>query len=255
MRTSLSYHEYQRYKATAYELLDKISLEAKKTISDLSYKDVISYFENNYPIIFNFYDFDEFGAFYPELPPLEPSIKDIKFKGLVKNQRLSYQPKFLCDNCSGMTYPDLDRNRYVVCVSQRTPVKGRVIFTILHELSHIYCHLENAKQDNIYLSLTADKMMGNYPPELLSLEQEANTVASILYLTTEKLIKSFQKRLSFEGLANENDISTPALHNRLMDFLMYEVRYSESYALKLVLDYRKGGDWLFSAPRLSELLK
>lgn len=250
MRARLSYDDYQKFKYTAYQILNKVSDYFERELSELSYTHIISYFEKHYPIIFNFYDFDEFGELYPELPPAIPTGNEIKFKNLVKKQSFSYQSKYLCDNCSGMTYPDIEKHRYVVSIGQRKATKGRIIFTILHELSHIFCHLEKAKANGIYLSLATSKMIGNYPPELLVLEQEADTVASILYLSDEKIKKALSQRRTFEEIRQANSISTSALHNRLMDFLMYHVGYSESYSLKFVLDYRKGGTQIHTAPRM-----
>lgn len=248
-------HEYFKHKETAYQILNRVAAFSKLPLSDLSYSHIISYFEEHYPIIFNFYDFDEFGAFYPELPPALPSNKEIKFKNLVKRKSFTYQSKYICENCAGMTYPDTERNRYVVSISQRKATKGRIIFTILHELSHIFCHLAHSQNSSIYLSLATDKMIGNYPPDLLALEQEADTVASLLYLPDEKLGKAIQFGKSFADLQTETDISTPALHNRLMDYLTHTVGYSNSYSLKFVMDYRKGGDLIFNAPKLNKFLE
>lgn len=255
MKQRLTRQEFLKYKETAYQILNKAARYFEKPLADLTHTNIISYFEENYPIIFNFYDFDEFGAQYPELPPAIPTNKEIKYKNLVKNQTFSYQERYLCDNCAGMTYPDIERNRFVVSISQRKATKGRIIFTILHELSHIFCHLEQRQSDSIYLSLATDKMVGNYPPELLALEQEADTVASILYLSDERLSKAFRSKMTFLDLQKETDISNPALHNRLMDFLTHTVGYSQSYSLKFVLDYRKGGQQIFQAPKLNKFLE
>lgn len=255
LRQQLTRQEYFKYKEKAYQILHKVSDYFGIELAKLSYSDVISYFESQYTLLFHFYDFDDLGALYPELPPAIPSNKEIKYKTLVKKQHFSYQSKHLCEKCAGMTYPDLDKHRYVISISQWKATKGRIIFTILHELSHIICHLEQQPNHHIYLSLKTDKMTGNYPPELLVLESEADTVASILYISDERLSTALQLNQSFSEIRKETNISTSALHNRMMDYLVHTIGYSRNYALKFILDYRNGGTQLFNAPKLKEYVR
>ncbi|HEM3502194.1 TPA: hypothetical protein U1B20_000469 [Streptococcus suis] len=41
----------------------------------------------------------------------------------------------------------------------------------------------------------------------------------------------------------------------LFDFLTHTVGYSQSYSLKFVLDYRKGDQQIFQAPKLGQFLQ
>ena len=106
----------------------------------------------------------------------------IKYRGLVSNQTVTYTDRVLCESCAGLTVPDLDLERYIIYINQHTNTKGRVIFTILHELSHIYCHLANAQHQPIYMSLMSKNASEKYPEELILIEKEADTVALNLIL-------------------------------------------------------------------------
>lgn len=242
----LTREQYFEYHSKAYQILNHIEKEK----GSISYQDVIKYFEQRYLILFNFLDYDEMKERYPELPDYQPTDKDIKYRGLVANRTVTYTDKVLCESCSGMTVPDLDLKRYIIYINQHTNTKGRVIFTILHELSHIYCHLTYTQHQPIYMSLMSKNASEKYPEELIPIEKEADTVASILYLTDERLKKALITRENFESIQRETHISKPALHNRLMNYLVYNLQYAESYALKLVMNYRQGGDQIFNILRL-----
>ena len=242
----LTSEQYFDYHDKAYQILNQIN----KAIDKISYKDVIAYFEANYPVLFNFLDYDEFGELYPELPEYVPTEKDIKYKKLVSNQTVTYTDRVICESCAGMTIPDMDLQRYVIFINQHTNTTGRVIFTILHELSHIYCHLTNTQNQSVYMSLMSKNASEKYPDDLIPMEKEADTVASILYLTDERIRRALVDKESFISLQEETHISKPALHNRLMNYLIYNLQYAESYALKLVLNYRQGGDQIFNILRL-----
>ena len=242
----LTREQYFKYHNKAYQILSQIEKETES----ISYHDVIKYFEQRYPILFNFIDYDEMKEYYPELQDYQPTDKDIKYRGLVSNQTVTYTDRVLCESCAGLTVPDLELERYIIYINQHTNTKGRVIFTILHELSHIYCHLANAQHQPIYMSLMSKNASEKYPEELILIEKEADTVASILYLTDERLRKALIARESFESIQYETNISKPALHNRLMNYLIYNLQYAESYALKLVLNYRQGGEQIFNILRL-----
>ncbi|HGC6824710.1 TPA: ImmA/IrrE family metallo-endopeptidase [Streptococcus agalactiae] len=244
--TPLSREQYFDYHNKAYQIISSID----KMKENVSYQDVIKHFEQNYPILFNFLDYDEMKERYPELPDYHPTDKDIKYRGLVSNRTVTYTDRVLCESCAGLTVPDLDLGRYIIYINQHTNTKGRVIFTILHELSHIHCHLNQTENQPIYMSLMSKNASEKYPKELIPIEKEADTVASILYLTDERLKKALTTRESFEDIQRETDISKPALHNRLMNYLIYNLQYAESYPLKLVLNYRQGGGQIFNILRL-----
>ena len=242
----LTREQYFEYHEKAYQILSQIG----KDKDSIRYQDVIRYFEQHYPILFNFLDYDEMKERFPELPDYQPTDADVKYRGLVANRTVTFTDKVLCESCAGLTVPDLELGRYIIYINQHTNTKGRVIFTILHELSHIYCHLAHTQHQPIYMSLMSKNAGEKYPEELIPIEKEADTVASILYLTDERLRKALITRETFESIQHETHISKPALHNRLMNYLIYNLQYAESYALKLVMNYRQGGDQIFNILRL-----
>lgn len=242
----LTREQYFNYHEKAYQILNQINQDN----ATMTFKDVINFFEKNFPILFTFLDYDEMKERYPELPDYIPSKKDIKYRNLVNNQTVTFTEKVICESCAGLTIPDKDLGRYVVYINQHTNTKGRVIFTILHELSHIYCHLENQNDKAIYMSLMSKNASEKYPDELVPIEKEADIVASILYITDERIKIALVNQKTFQQLQDETYISKPALHNRLMNYLMNNLSYAESYALQLVLNYRQGGELIFNIPRL-----
>lgn len=242
----LTREQYFEYHGKAYQILSQIGKEKES----IHYQDVIRYFEQHYPILFNFLDYDEMKEHFPELPDYQPTDADIKYRGLVANRTVTFTDKVLCESCAGLTVPDLELGRYIIYINQHTNTKGRVIFTMLHELSHIYCHLKDNQSPSVYMSLMSKNASEKYPEELIPIEKEADTVASILYLTDERLRKALITRENFESIQRETHISKPALHNRLMNYLIYNLQCAENYALKLVMNYRQGGDQIFNILRL-----
>ncbi|MGT2928445.1 ImmA/IrrE family metallo-endopeptidase, partial [Streptococcus danieliae] len=156
---------------------------------------------------------------------------------LTNNSLLTQVDHCLCSVCSGMTIPDFETGRFIVYINQDV-VKSRVMFTILHELTHIYCHLMDSNYEAVLVSKTTSSYSDTYPPEVVPLEDEANTIASILFLNDQQLLKSIKNKLTFEQLKEVSQMSTPALHNRLMNFLMYNCHCQEYYALRIVRLYR-----------------
>ncbi|WP_369913436.1 hypothetical protein [Streptococcus merionis] len=53
-----------------------------------------------------------------------------------------------------------------------------------------------------------------------------------------------------KSIQRDTHISKPALHNRLMNYLVYNLQYAESYSLKLIMNYRQGGEQIFNILRL-----
>lgn len=92
----LTREQYFKYHNKAYQILSQIEKETER----ISYHDVIKYFEKRYPILFNFIDYDEMKEYYPELQDYQPTDKDIKYKGLVSNQTVTYTDRVLCESCA-----------------------------------------------------------------------------------------------------------------------------------------------------------
>ncbi|VUX19269.1 Uncharacterised protein [Streptococcus pasteurianus] len=139
-----------------------------------------------------------------------------------------------------MTYDCSDR--YVVYINQR-PILGRVMYAILHELSHIFAHFEGNKKQRMYASMMSNVSnisTGNYPKELQPIEDEANTLASLFLLNDERLKNSILNGKNFNDLIRENYMSGAAIMNRLKNFLVYNYCIPIQEAVQIVLDYRNG---------------
>lgn len=205
---------YNQCLTKANLLLDQISEALNKPKIKITPLDIIGYFETNYNILFTF--FEE-----------SPSYKINKFEGLVKNSSFECVNIKLANRLPGFTYPS--NGRIVIMVNQTLP-RSRVIYTILHELCHLYFHnIEENKK------IFASKFYGNYSNNVLPYEDEANVIASILFCPTTKLESLFYNKYSFNKIALVTNMSKKALHNRLINYLYYILKLPRPQALELVL--------------------
>lgn len=205
---------YYQCLTKANTLLDQISKTFKKPKIKITPLDIIEYFEINYNILFTF--FEE-----------TPSHNINKFEGLVRNSSFECVNIKLANRLPGFTYPS--NGRIVIMVNQ-TLSRSRVIYTILHELCHLYFHnIEENKK------IFASKFYGNYSDNVLPYEDEANVIASILFCPTTKLESLFYNNYSFNKIVLVTNMSHKALHNRLMNYLFYILRLPRPQALELVL--------------------
>lgn len=205
---------YNQCLTKANTLLDQISKTLKKPKIKITPLDIIEYFEINYNILFTF--FEE-----------APSHNINKFEGLVRNSSFECVNIKLANRLPGFTYPS--NGRIVIMVNQTLP-RSRVIYTILHELCHLYFHnIEENKK------IFASKFYGNYSNSVLPYENEANVIASILFCPTTKLESLFYNNYSFNKIALVTNMSNKALHNRLINYLYYILRLPRPQALGLVL--------------------
>lgn len=226
---------YMRYHKNANRLLIDVAENFEISISQVRFEHIVNFFESNYNIIFVYFESD---LLYTWLPNKKPELK----YHLTSKNALKLVDYSFCSVCSGMTIPDFETGRYVVYINQDVN-KERVMFTILHELSHIYYHLMDSAYEKVLVSKTSSKYSESYPPEIAPLEDEANAVASILYLNDQQLLKHIKNGLTFEQLKEITQMSQSALHNRLMNFLMYNCHCEEYYALNIVMGYRGDDDF------------
>lgn len=205
---------YNQCLTKANTLLDQISKTLKKPKIKITPLDIIEYFEINYNILFIF--FEE-----------APSHNINKFEGLVRNSSFECVNIKLANRLPGFTYPS--NGRIVIMVNQTLP-RSRVIYTILHELCHLYFHnIEENKK------IFASKFYGNYSNSVLPYEDEANVIGSILFCPTPKLESLFYKNYYFNKMVLVTNMSHKALHNRLVNYLHYTLRLPRPQALELVL--------------------
>lgn len=226
---------YQRYHSNAYRMLADIAKYHEVQLSQVTFELIIEFFEDNFNIVFNYFESNLLYTWFPN------KKQELKYPLTTRNA-LSLVDSSFCNVCSGMTIPDFDTGRYLVYINQDV-VKGRVMFTLLHELTHIYCHLMDSEYEQVLVSKTSSSYSDSYPEHIAPLEEEANTIASILFLNDQQLLKHIKSGMAFEQLKEQSQMSPPALHNSLMNFLMYNCHCQEYYALSIVQAYKQDEDW------------
>lgn len=226
---------YKQYHKNAYHLLSDIAEFFKVDYSQLTFDMIVEFFEDKFNLLFIYFEPNLMYNWFPK------KKQELKFE-LTTNNLLKLVDYNFCSVCSGMTIPDLTNNRYVIYINQDV-VKSRVMFTILHELSHIYYHLNENNYIKVLASKTNSKYSESYPPEILPLEEEANTIASILFLNDHLLLKYIGQGLTFQQIKDISEMSGTALHNRFMNFLMYNFSCTEYYALSIIQSFKKGERW------------
>ena len=234
--------DYYLYQQKANFFLVEVSYYFNLPLSEITSKHVIDYFEKKYNILFIFLDVDQYEDYFRNIGGRQATKEDIKYRGLVNNCRVKFTSKEVCNSLSGMTMTYDHSDRYIVYINQRT-ILGRVMFSILHELSHIFAHFEGEKSQRMYASMmsnASDISTGCYPRELQPIEDEANTLASLFLLNDERLKASILTGKSFNDLIKENYMSGAAIMNRLKNFLVYNYCIPIQDAVRIALDYRNG---------------
>lgn len=233
--TRPSKETYLQYHTNATRLLLDVSEYCKVHVSQLTFDLIIEFFEANFNIRFVYFESDLMYKWFPD------KKQTIKYR-LTSKSTLSLVDSSFCNVCSGMTIPDFETQRFIVYINQDV-VKSRVMFTILHELVHIYFHLMSSVYDKVLVSKTSSNYSDSYPEEIAPLEDEANIIASILFLNDQKLLNYINIGTTFEQLIEASQMSKSALHNRLMNFLIYNCHCEEYYALSIVQAYKNDYDW------------
>lgn len=245
---------YKKYLQNALTLISKIAEYFSIAEEDITYKETIRYFESNYNIYFHYLAYDYALDFWADtdITEIEASQADVKFPDIVSSATIEYVDCVFLSKCSGLTIPFDDK--YFVSINQHNVPKSRVIFTILHELSHIYCHLENKDKKRVYVSLAGDHL-SKYPKEIIPFEDEANTVASLLFLNDKRLEKYLKNEMQFKEILKESGMSESALHNRIKNYFMYNLDFLECELLGMLLNYREGDDELLKVFNLKMMSK
>lgn len=242
----ISTEEYEAYFAKAKDLLVTISQSQGVERKNLSYHNVIAYFQNNFNIRFVFFDADpseDFGL-DESWPKTEKGLGWIKYKKLLQGADFEFLPRELVDRISGVTIPS--GGRTLIMINQDRPLT-RVIFTILHELCHLYFHVLDRRKNQVFVSLTNDKIEGKYSQELIPFENEANITASILFCPTEKLEYMIVNKCSFKDMCQITGMSSSAMHNRLLNYCEHVLHLTHPLALNYVCKLRNNDVGIYPA--------
>lgn len=237
--------EYNFYLEKANELLNTISFDLSKDIIDLSYQDIICYFQSNYNIHFAFFEanpleFPENNSW--EVDKIENDQSWIKHKNLISNASFEFLDNEIVERISGITIPHGDRT--LIFINQDRPFR-RIIFTILHELCHYYFHIRNNSKALIFTSLNSEQLEGKYSDELIPFENEANIIGSILFCPTEKLEHMLLCSYNFKDMCRYTQMSESAMHNRLLNYFKHILHLNNQNALNFVLKIRNGQSHIY----------
>lgn len=126
----------------------------------------------------------------------------------------------------------------IVVNTNKKQVKTRQNFTLMHEISHGYCHLNENKHD-IYLSFSE---LHKQDPRDKQSELQANIWASHLMLSDEAIFKYMELNYSFQAICREFEISPPALFTRLKSFLVLTIGIPVVKAVTLIRNYEQLND-------------
>lgn len=233
----VSTEQYSKYFEKAQSLLKDISDDSSLPIQKLNYKDIIKYFQENFNLHFSFYDID----------PIEkcgnkswvraiPTNGWIRYKNLIPGASFSSLDKEIVERVSGFTIPN--GKRTLIMINQNCSFQ-RLVFTILHEMCHFYYHVRDELKAAVFVSLTSEKIEGNYSKEMIPFEDEANNIASMIFCPTQKLEEMLLIKMSFREMCAYAGMSTPAMHNRLLNYLEHVQRMPHEVALNYVLKFRK----------------
>lgn len=117
-------------------------------------------------------------------------------------------------------------------------VYQHIIFTIAHELIHIY----KAKTDEEYYHAAAlinrNKAIGSsYPVELQPIEDQTNVLSSLIYVPNSSLDINILNN-DFNELCLIYKMSKSAMHNRLFNYFYYERGFTYEFSKKAVFSFR-----------------
>ncbi len=229
--------EYLDYVKKANILLSNIARFQNIEIKELTYKNIISFFQSQFNIHFAFFEADptEIFSLDNEWPSTQSDLSWIRYKDLVFNADFQFLPIGIVNRISGITIPS--GKRTLIMINQDR-VLQRVIFTILHELCHFYFHILDGKKKQVFVSLANEQVEGHYSPELIPFENEANNIASILFCPTERLEYMLEKKYRFKDMCRATKMSEPAMHNRLLNYFEHILHLPQHLALNYVFKIR-----------------
>lgn len=239
-------YEYSRVSKKDYSICQAV---ADTIISDASgfysiakenirYYHVINFLNFNYSPD-NIFCFSKeptvIGKQYPELNRFNNLLSSIGLN--LSCSDIRYEKNSFVQTVDGITL-FIEHKPIVFLNASSNQFYSHVIFTIIHELIHVY----ESFNDKKYMKAAA--LIGNakasrmeYPEELQPIENKANVITSLLYIPSCSLSKSILFQ-SFAELCSSYTASWSAMHNRLFNYFFYELGWNEYTARKAVFAFR-----------------
>src|SRR5699024_1892889 len=189
------------------EILSAICFYTHLNTNQISYHDVIRYFVEFQLVRYIF--FEENTIFDSPINARKLGTPVTEFKMV--------DPVF--SNCvCGFTVPTEQTSIVFLNGSLHYP---RLVFTALHELSHVFRFRSNPTYLKAFAKLNPDDPSSKYPKDLLPFEDSANVMASNFLLNSDALTFDIRNQATFIDLEKKYVISEKALHNRIHDYLTH----------------------------------
>lgn len=122
--------------------------------------------------------------------------------------------------------------------SNPNQVFQHIIFTITHELIHIYKAKSDEKYYNAAALINKNKAIGSpYPTDLQSIENQTNVLSSLIYVPNSSLEEKILDN-GFNELCFIYNMSKSAMHNRLFNYFFYERGFTRDFSKDAVFSFR-----------------
>lgn len=243
---NVDHETYYQNQEIALNILSEVSKYYLISINQIRYWHVINFFFDHYDIRFLIFK-DKTANFGNESTSSDLSTDLCAFNAFmslknihIKARQINLVNHQFSDNVDGLTVNQ--NKKHAMLINQTANYFPRFIFTVLHELSHIYL----AESSDNYLGLVAKineyKTYGDpYPQELRPIETGANIIASELFVNKLALEEAINSNKTFDEMRLTFGISKGALHNRLLNYLEHSQHFSYELAKEYTFKIRNNG--------------
>ncbi|MEY8679626.1 hypothetical protein AALH74_03650 [Lactobacillus johnsonii] len=234
----VSPEDYQECKEIANCIISDVATTYNVKKKDIKYNQVVNYLYHNFPP-FNIICFSKLptalGVNYPDINRFNNLLSGVGLD-VTCSHYLQEKPSFV-DTVDGIT--TFVSNKPIVFLNAASnQYYAHVIFTIIHELIHVYESFQNSHYMEAAALIGNSKLVGaEYPEELQPLENKTNVIASLLYTPSISLKEKIMTN-SFMGLCTHYFTSQAAMHNRLFNYFFYECKWNEYAAKNAVFAFR-----------------
>lgn len=229
---------YNQCKEVANEVLSDVALTYSIDKRNIRYNHIVNYLNFNYSP----YDILCFSKKPTSISKGYPEIN--RFNNLLTsvglNMRCSdirYEKDSFVNTVDGLTV-FVEKEPIIFLNASSVQYYPHVIFTIIHELIHVYEAQDNSDYMEAAALIGNSKLSGDkYPKELQPIEDRANVIASMLYVPSCSLSENILKQ-SFSELCSTYTTSWAAMHNRIFNYLFYEQGWDKYSAKNAVFAFR-----------------
>lgn len=233
----ISFDEYKNCKNIAKRILRDSAQYSHKDINKLRAPDIINTLNYKYSPNVAIYYSDHVGI-TDGSTYMDRMNEYFDIKGIYLRVRRSIKlDDIFVETVSGMTA--FNNGQKPVMFLNINNYFNRMLFTMLHEFTHMY-QAENRSADYMQTlaMINRDKMSGNsYSDELKPVEDEANTVASLLLLPDHQIDKDIRV-LSYDTLRSKYNMSYTGLSNRLRSYFYYDKGLDEYEVSQVLYAFR-----------------